>query len=91
MVFSPTGPIFAMVELTLREMDVSKIIDPHDILRKSLRRNCMRLAAGLPGPGADATRSSQRCSGMIDEPGIWSSLDMSVTTVSQLCRAGFSR
>ena len=70
MTFSPTGPIFAIVELTLREMDVSKTTDPHDILRKSFRRNCMRLAAGLPDPGVHATRSSQRSSEMMDELGI---------------------
>lgn len=89
--FSPTGLILAMTELTLRELDVSKTIDPHDILRKSLRRNCMRLAAGLPGPGAEATRSNQACRGMMDELGIRSSLEMSFTTASQLCRTGFSK
>ena len=70
MVFSPTGPMLAIVELTLREMDVSRTTDPQDILRKSFRKKCMRLAAGLPAPGAHATRSSQLSSGMMDELGI---------------------
>ena len=70
MVFCATGPMLAIVELTLRAMDVSRTTDPHDILTKSFRRNCTRAAAGLSGPGAEATRSSQRSNGMMDELGI---------------------